>query len=152
MNSTLTERLASATSLLLPFALAMVGASAVVQLTIVLTGHEIGVLCAALTGVLALGYAVLLRLRGRDLARVRFGVLATHVVTYAAVNVGFGLHFFALALANHPAIRADPEHAAEFAMDPGWFGAAIAMPAFWGVGLLVHALGAIAGRGFEADR
>lgn len=37
-------------------------------------------------------------------------------------------------------------------MDPGWFGAVVGMPAFWSLGLLGHALGAIMGRGFEAPR
>ena len=101
---------------------------------------------------LAIAYAVFLVRWGRDLGKVRFGVLAAHLVTYAAVNVGFGLHFFVLALTNNPAVRADPGEAADFVMDSGWFGAALAMPALWGVGLLMHSVGAITNRGFEATR
>lgn len=144
------DRLAATVGDLKRYALAVVAASVVTQLVIVVTGSHIGLLAGGLTGVIAVGYAIyLLRSRG-TLGRVRFGLLAAHVITFAAVNAGYLLHFFALAATGNPAVEAPGGD--DFVIDPGWFGAAISMPAFWLLGLLAHALGAIAGRGFEAPR
>ena len=113
------------------------------------TGH-LPSYAAAITAVIAIAYAIFLFWIGRDLGRVRFGKVAAHAVTFAAVNGGFLLHFFVLAAVDSPAI-AGPGGAG-FVMDPGWFGAAVAMPAFWSLGLAAHVMGATLGRGFEAAR
>lgn len=147
MTTPTVDRLTSTNRLMAPFALSMVAANGVLQVIIVLTGQEIGVLAGALTGLIALGYAGFLVKFGQDLRKVRYGGLAAHAITYASVNTGFGLHFFVIALAGGPGV----EGGGDFVLDGGWFGAAIAMPALWGVGLVLHGLGAAAGRGFEAS-
>lgn len=143
-------RLADANTALQRYALSIIGASIVVQLALVVTGSRIGWLAAGLTAVIAVGYAAfLIRDRGA-LGRVRYGLLAAHVITFASVVGGFLLHFFVLAVLGNPAVRADTTEG--FVLDPGWFGVVVGMPTFWSLGLLVHALGAILGRGFEASR
>lgn len=145
------ERLAGATTSLQRYALAVIAASAVSQLVLAAAGSDIGILAAALTAIIALGYAgFLLHDRGH-LGKVRFGLLAAHVVTFAAVVGGFLVHFFALAVIGSPAATASAS-GADFVMDPGWFGVVVGMPTFWLLGLLVHSLGSILGRGFEAPR
>lgn len=146
---TRTHAVPSPTRLLLPFGLAMVIANVALQVVIIATDHEIGVLAALLTAVIAVGYAVYLIVCRTSLGRTRFGDLTAHVLTYASVNTGFGLHLVMLAALGHGAVAADGPG---LMMDPGWFGAAVAMPALWGLGLLMHALGAVLGRGFEASR
>lgn len=149
MTTNTLDHLTSSSRLLAPFALAMVGANVVMQVAIALTGQAIGWLAGVTTGLIALGYAGFLMRYGSDLGKVRYGQLTAHAITFAAVNTGFGLHFFLLAMAGGSAINASGDG---FVMDGGWFGAAVAMPALWGVGLVLHALGAVAGRGFEAAR
>lgn len=152
MTDTTALRLATATQRLLPFAAGMVAANLVLQLGIALTGGRIGVLAGVLTGVIALVYAVFLVRWAGALSKVRFGLLAAHTITYAAVNVGYGVHFFIRAVATSPTIRPEGSTEPGFVMDPGWFGVVLGMPTIWGLGLLVHAIGAVAGRGFEAGR
>lgn len=154
MHATAPERqLASATGLLAPYAITMIVANVIAQGAIVAAGSEIDLLAIVLTAGVALGYAGFLIRNGRHLAKVRFGLLAAHVMTYTAVTGGYLLHFFILATLNSPVVQGpDAADGAVFVMDPGWFGVAIGMPTFWGLGLLVHALGAILGRGFEARR
>ena len=120
-------RLSAATGSLPRYAAAVIAASVLIQVVLAATGSAIGPLAVGLTAVVAVGYAAFLQRVGRDLGRVRFGKVAALAVTFAAVTGGF-------------------------VMDPGWFGAAIAMPAFWSIGLAAHVLGATLGRGFEAAR
>lgn len=131
------------------YALSAIAASAVLQLVLVAAGNTIGWLAVVLTVAIAVGYAIFLWRSGGALGRVRFGRLTAHAVVFAAVNGGYLLHFYVLAATGSPAVAGPGDG---FVMDPGWFGAAIGMPAFWSLGLLAHALGAIAGRGFEASR
>ncbi|MGW3548026.1 hypothetical protein ACWDHH_09660 [Janibacter hoylei] len=143
-------RLSAATGSLPRYAAAVIAASVLIQVVLAATGSAIGPLAVGLTAVVAVGYAAFLQRVGRDLGRVRFGKVAAHAVTFAAVNGGFLLHLFVLATIDSPAV-AGPVTGG-FVMDPGWFGAAIAMPAFWSIGLAAHVLGATLGRGFEAAR
>ena len=142
------DRLEAAPGHLQRYGLAVVAASLMTQVVIAATGSEITLLAGALTGVIALGYAGFLLRVGADLGRVRFGKVAAHALTYAAVCGGYLLHFFVLALTASPTI----EGPGGFLVDPGWFGAAISMPALWSLGLVAHILGAALGRGFEARR
>ena len=139
MTTTPAERLAGATTSLQRYALAVIVASTVMQLVLAVSGSGIGILAAALTAFIALGYAGFLLLDRGHLGKVRFGLLAAHVVT------------FALAVTGNPAVTASTSGGG-FVMDPGWFGVVVGMPTFWLLGLLVHSLGAILGRGFEAPR
>ena len=144
---TATDRLAAAPVRLQRYGLAVVAASLLSQVVIAATGSEVTLLAAALTATIALGYALFLLRFGADLGKVRFGQVAAHAITYAAVCGGYLLHLFVLAVTGSPVI-ADPG----FVMDPGWFGAAVSMPALWSMGLVAHLLGAVLGRGFEARR
>lgn len=151
MTTTPAERLAGATTSLQRYALAVVAASTLMQIVLAAAGSSIGVLAVALTTIIALGYAgFLLHDRGQ-LGKVRFGLLAAHVVTFAAVVGGFLVHFFVLAVTGDPAVTASTSDGV-FVMDPRWFGVVVGMPTFWLFGLLLHSLGSILGRGFEAPR
>lgn len=144
-------RLAATTGYLPWYSAAVIIASLVLQLVLAATGSDIGPLAMALTAAIAVGYLGFLLWMGRDLGRVRFGKVATHAVTFAAVTGGYLLHLFVLATRSSPAIEGSGADGG-FVMDPGWFGAAIAMPAFWSLGLAMHVLGATLDRGFEARR
>lgn len=133
---------------LLPYVLALIGATAVLHLLITLSDNRITVLTTLPLVVIALGYAIYLVTLGRPLGQVRYGHLVAHALTYAVVNVGYLLHAFVLIASDSPAVRGD----GHFALEAGWFGATFGMAAFWGIGLILHGLGALLDRGFEAPR
>lgn len=133
---------------LLPYALSFLAANIAIQLVIVATGNRITLLSTVLLGAAALGYAIYLLTIGRTLGRVRYARLVAHAFSYAVVNVGFGLHAYILFAAGSPAIQGD----GYLPMDPRWFGATFGMASFWGIGLILHGLGALLDRGFEASR
>lgn len=139
---------ASAHRTLLPYALTIIAASAAVQVLIALTGNRITVFSTVVLAVVALGYAVYLMTIGRRLSRVRYGLLAAHAISYAAINTGYLLHAYVLIALRSPAIAGD----GPLAIDPLWLGATYGMAGFWGIGLLIHGLGAILSRGFEQGR
>lgn len=136
----------SARRALIPFALAMLAANIGLHIVIALTGNTVGLLTYFGVALIALGYAVFILVYGKHLKRVRFGSLAAHTMTYASVSSGFLLHFFILAVTANPVLDGESAH---FVTAPTWFGVALAMPALWGIGLTLHALGAILSRGFE---
>lgn len=142
------SRAARAHATLLPYALSVIAASAVVQLIILLAGNRITVLTTLPLLALAIGYAVYLIVNGRSLGRVRYGRLVAHALTYGAVNTGYLLHAYILVTIGSPAVQGD----GHLALEAGWFGATFGMAGFWGIGLLAHAIGALADRGFEAPR
>lgn len=133
---------------LLPYALTFLAANIVIQLVIVATGNRITLLSTSLLGLAALGYAIYLLTIGRVLGRVRYARLVAHAFSYVVVNVGFGLHAYILFAVGSPAIQGD----GYLPMDPHWFGATFGMASFWGIGLILHGLGALLDRGFEARR
>lgn len=138
----------SAHRTLLPYAITLVLASIALQIVIVATGNRITVLSEVLLVIIALGYATYLLTIGRRLSRVRYGLLTAHAISYAAINVGFLLHAYLLIALRAPAIAGD----GSLAIDPMWFGATFAMAGFWGMGLLIHGIGAVLSRGFEQAR
>lgn len=150
MTTSFEPRLAAAHTDLQRYALGVVGASAVMQLVLAAAGSQIGWLATGLTAVIAVGYAAFLVHERGALGRVRYGLLAAHAITFASVVGGFMLHFFVLAVLGDPAV--DTGTNGDFVFDPGWFGVVVGMPTFWSLGLLLHTLGAILGRGFEASR
>ncbi|MDN5821984.1 MAG: hypothetical protein L0H39_10895, partial [Brachybacterium sp.] len=133
---------------LLPYALCVLGATAVVHLLIVLGGNHITVLTTLPLVVIAIGYAVYLLVFGRSLGRVRYGRLVAHALTYAMVNTGYLLHAYILIASASPAIQGD----GYLALDAGWFGATFGMAGFWGIGLIAHGIAALGERGFEGPR
>lgn len=132
---------------LLPYSLSLIGAVMVLHLLIVLADHRITVLTTLPLVAIAIAYAAYLLTRGRALGRVRYGRFVAHALAYAIINVGYLLHAYVLIAVGSPAITG---HGA--AVDGPWLGAALAMPAFWGLGLILHGIGAVLDRGFEAPR
>ncbi len=135
----------NARALILPFALTMLGLVVAVHVILVVRDNRIGVLETLPLVVVAGYYAFFLITRGSELRQIRFGRLVAHATAYVIVNVGYLLHAYVLIVVNSPAIRGD----SHFLLDEGWFGATFSMATFWGLGLLVHAIASIAGRGWE---
>lgn len=124
---------------LLPYLIGLVVSCAAIQLVLAATGGGIGILSGVLTAVIAIGAVAYLAVFGRSLGQLRFGLLVAHALLYVSVNGSFAMHAYLRGV-----FGAD--------LDPSWVGPALAMPAFWALGLLLHAFGALLGRGFEAER
>jgi glucan phosphoethanolaminetransferase (alkaline phosphatase superfamily) len=139
---------ANARTLLLPYLLGLIVAMAVVQIVIAATGGEITILAGILTAVVALGIAVWLWRNLRVLKRVRFGVVIAHVIAFVTVTASFNLHAI-LRLMAAGGTDTPASQILHDAFGGGWFGVTIVMSAVWGLGLLVHLVGAVLGRGWE---
>lgn len=139
---------ANVRTLLLPYALGLIMAMLIVQVVIAATGGEVTVLAGILTAVVALGIAVWLWRNRRVLKRVRFGVVIAHVIAFVTVTTSYNLHAVIrlIAAGGTDATASDILHGA---LGGGWFGVTIVMSAFWGLGLLIHLVGAVLGRGWE---
>lgn len=138
----------NARSLLLPYALALIIAMAIVQAVIALTGGEVTILASALTGLVALGIVVWLLRHYRQLAHVRFGGAIAHAIAFASVTTSFNVH----ALLRTMALGSQGggfDAAAHNLLATPWFGATLGMSAAWGLGLLIHLTGSVLGRGWE---
>lgn len=140
-----TEETLNVRTLILPFALIMLGLVVVVHAVIIVDDNRVGLLATLLLTVVAVYYAAYFITRRSRLARIRFGTLVAHATAYAIVCVSYLLHAFVLIVINSPAIRGD----SHFLMDQGWFGVTFGMATGWGLGLIVHALASIASRGWE---
>lgn len=134
-------------SLLLPYALGLIVAMLIVQIVIALTGGEVTVLAGALTAVVALGIAGWLWRHHRALRHVRFGAVIAHAIAFVTVTTSYNLH----ALIQIVALRFGdaPISIAGSILSSSWFGATIVMSALWGLGLLLHLIGTVLGRGWE---
>ncbi|WP_122817789.1 hypothetical protein [Nocardioides pantholopis] len=138
----------NARSLLLPYALTLIAAMAVVQAVIALTGGEVTVLAGALTALVGLGIAIWLWRSYRSLTHVRFGVAVAHAIAFATVTTSFNAHAVLRAMALGSG-EGGLEAAAQELLATSWFGATLVMSATWGLGLLVHLTGSVLGRGWE---
>lgn len=147
-----TSPIARARRSLVPYTVAIIVASGLLQVVIALRGNRIDLVSALLLAVIALGYAIYLLTAGKELGQVRYGRLVAHAVTYVVVNTGFLLHAYVLIAVGSPAINGAGAPGHGIALDPNWLGATLGMASFWGLGLLMHALGALASRGFESAR
>lgn len=138
---------ANARTLLLPYTLGLIIAMAIVQIVIAATGGEVTILAEILTAVVALGIVIWLWRNLRTLRRVRFGVAIAHVIAFVTVTMSFNLH----AVIQTVALRFGdvPPMPGQNIIFGSWFGATIVMSALWGLGLLIHLLGAVLGRGWE---
>lgn len=142
-----TAQAPNARSLLLPYTVTIIVAMVVVQSVIALTGGEVSVLAGVLTAAVALGIVVWLARIRRQLIRVRFGHVIAHAIAYVAVTTSFNLH---AAIQTIVVGGVDgPQAAAEGFFGSSWFGATLVMSAAWGLGLLIHLLGSVLGRGWE---
>ncbi len=137
----------NARSLLLPYTLTLLAAVVVLQVTIALTGGQVGVLAAALTVLVAVGIAVWLQRTYRRLTHVRFGVVVAHAIAFVCVTTSFNVH----ALLRTVSLGSDGglDAAAQELLATPWFGATLVMSSAWGLGLLVHLVGSVLGRGWE---
>lgn len=131
--------------ILLPYALAVVAAMVVIQVVTVLTGGRITVIIGVLTAVVAVGIAVWYWSNQRTLKRVRFGGAIAHAIAFVAVTTSFNLHAALRALF----MGDSGQGTADVFFTTPWFGATLVMSGLWGIGLLVHLIGAVLGRGWE---
>ena len=75
-------------------------------------------------------------------------MVIAHVIAFVTVTTSFNLH---------PILRVmflgfeidGAGDAARTLLESSWFGATLVMSALWGLGLLVHLLGSVLGRGWE---
>lgn len=136
----------NARTLLLPYALTLAIAMTIIQIVIAATGGQVTVLSGALTAVVALAIVGWLWRNHRSLTRVRFGTAIAHALAFVAVTTSYNLHaaIRAIALADN-GIQA----AAHDLLATPWFGATLGMSALWGLGLFIHLIGVVLGRGWE---
>lgn len=135
-------------SLLLPYALGLIIAMTIVHVVIAVTGGRVTVLAGALTAVVALGIVVWLRRNRKQLRRVRFGVVIAHTLAYVTVTTSFTLHLVIRVIALGSGGDASGAIGATL-LGGSWFGATLVMSALWGLGLLIHLIGTVLGRGWE---
>lgn len=138
---------ANARSLLLPYALTLISAMIVIQFVIALTGGEVTILAGVLTAIVAIGIAAWVVISRSKLLHVRFGLVIAHVIAYVAVTTSFNLH--AVIRAMLAGGDAEVQSVAHTLLGSSWFGATLVMSAIWGLGLLIHLLGSVLGRGWE---
>ena len=94
------------------------------------------------------GIAVWLWRNLTALKRVRFGVVIAHAIAFVTVTTSFNLH--AILRVMFLGFEVDGAgDAARTLLESSWFGATLVMSALWGLGLLVHLLGSVLGRGWE---
>ncbi|MDN5661772.1 MAG: hypothetical protein L0G72_13525 [Brevibacterium aurantiacum] len=138
---------ANARSLLLPYALTLIAAMIIIQFVVALTGGAVTILAGALTAVVAIGIAVWIVIKRRKLLHVRFGLVIAHVIAYVAVTTSFNAH--AVVRAVVAGSDNDVQAVAHSLLGSSWFGAPLVRSAVWGLGLLIHLLGSVLGRGWE---
>lgn len=135
-------------SLLLPYTIALVAAMLLVQTVIALTGGEITVLSGVLTALVAIGIAAWLWRNHRKLSQIRFGMAIAHAIAFATVTTSFNLHAVMGTIALGSGAKGFEAAALNLLATP-WFGATLMMSAAWGLGLTVHLIGAVLGRGWQ---
>lgn len=124
---------------LLRYAVAVAGGLLVVHLYIaVFAENRVDKWSMLLLGVVALYVAWFQWSRRRQLRQRAYGRYLLHVLTYLLVNGSYWLHAGLLAAAGN-----------SNALDSSWQGALFGMSLIWGVGLLVHTLGALLSKGYE---
>lgn len=139
---------ANARTLLLPYTLVLVAAMAIIQAVIAITGGHIALLAGLLTATVALGIAIWLWRTYRSLTRVRFGIVIAHAIAFVTVTTSFNVH----AVLRAVILGSGPDGFEAVSHDllaTSWFGATLIMSASWGLGLLIHLVGVILGRGWE---
>ena len=136
--------LPSINQILLPYAALLALLCIFAQVVTAARGNGID-LAAGLALVPACMYYLYFNYRNKSqLAKIRFGVLVTHFITFLVVNLSYHIHVAVLALQN-----ATDSHGPAISLSDGWFGALIGMFVIWGAGLLVHTVISIAQKGYE---
>ena len=137
----------NARSVLLPYLLVLVAAMLLIQVTVALTGGEVGLLAGVLTAAAAAGIAAWMWVNRRKLLRIRFGFAVAHAIAFTAVTTSFTAHAVLRAVSLGSS-GGEGAVAQELLATP-WFGATLLMSAAWGIGLLIHLTGSVLGRGWE---
>lgn len=123
----------------LQFALAMLGGVAVVQLFIaIVADNRITLGSNLLLAVVAIYYAFFAYAYRKRLRMRAYGEYAVHLCGYLLVNGGYWLHAGVLVLGGHSEL-----------IDDAWYGVLFGMSLFWGIGLLIHTVGALMTKGHE---
>lgn len=138
----------NARTLLLPYTLTLMVSMGIVQVVVALSDGQITLIAATLTALVALGIAGWLWRHYRSLVRVRFGVAIAHTIAFSAVTTSFNLHAVLRTFAIGGGANGFQDAAHELLATP-WFGVTLVMSSVWGLGLLVHLLGVVLGRGWE---
>lgn len=124
---------------LLPYLGGLVLACLSLQILIAATGGGIGILAGIGTAVIALAALVYVLSFVRPLGQLRFGLVLAHALLYVCVTGSFAAHALISGTLGS-------------GIDPSWGGVLVAMPGCWSIGLIIHAVGALMGRGFESAR
>lgn len=106
------------------------------------TAFVAGSRITVITGLLLLAvalYMVLFMARNGTALRTRaYGTYFAHAVAYLIINGSFWFHAWILTLAGRNQL-----------LEQGWAGPLISMSVLWGIGLLVHTIGAMLSKGYE---
>ena len=135
-------------SILQPYIIGLVAAMLLIQTVIVLAGGKITVLSGVLTALVAIGIAAWLWRNYRKLCQVRFGVAIAHAIAFGTVSTSFNLHLVVSTISLGSGVDGF-NAAAENLLATPWFGATLVLSAVWGLGLIIHLIGAVLGRGWE---
>lgn len=120
------------------FAAAMVAGVSAVHLVVAMSDYQITLLAQLALAVVAVGYFVFYRANYLSLRRVRYGRLTAHVIGFVIVNGSYWLHAAYLWGSGQGSV-----------VNADWYGLLFGMGLFWGLGLTIHAVATIAGKGFE---
>ncbi|MDO5076666.1 hypothetical protein [Corynebacterium sp.] len=137
----------NARKVLVPYVLGVLGSLLVIHLVIAFGGGRIGPLVQVLMVVLALGMAAWFIWQRRALARIRFGTVVAHAFSYVAVVSSFQIH--ALVQGVRAGANGTAMDMANLLLGTPWFGFTLQIGALWGIGLMIHIIGTILGRGWE---
>lgn len=134
-------------AILLPYALTLIVAMALIQALVSLSGGQITLVVMIATAVVALGLLIWSLLNRRALAHIRFGGVVAHAIAFAVVTTSFNLHALVHAIWVG---RAEGALAvAQELLGTPWFGLTLGMSGLWGLGLTLHLIGAVLGRGWD---
>ncbi len=137
MNTTAPLTASRNTQILLPYTLGLIGLCLVVHIIIAARGDVIDLVDGIIFLPVAMYYAAFLYFKGPELRQIRFGDFVGHAVTFGVVNGSWALHAMATLSTGSSST-----------LDSSWFGPTLAMTGFWSIGLTIHALAAIAQRGY----
>jgi len=147
-NTKMVSSSVNSRSLLLPYTLVLIGSMLAIQAVVALAGSKITLLAGALTAAVAVGILIWVFRHYRHVMHVRFGLVIAHAITFAVVTTSFNLHAVVLTVSLSSG-EGGFESAAEMMLSTPWFGATLLMSTAWGLGLLIHLLGTVLGRGWE---
>lgn len=138
----------NARSSLLPYTLALIGATTIIQIVIATTGGQVSLLAAILTAIVAVGIALWFLFNQKSLKQIRFGPVIAHSIAYVTVTASFNAHA-AIRTISLGAGENGMQSIVNYYFASQWFGVTLIMSSVWGIGLLIHLVGSVLGRGWE---